>query len=438
MRTLNSRAIAAQILSAVLADGNSLTKALSITLPDNADRGFIQELCYGVLRWYWQLNFITTLLVSKPLKEKDTDIHALLLIGLYQLIHLKTPSHAALNETVAAANELKKSWATKFINGVLRQFLREQTAILSKTNAGFTSRYAHPKWLLKLLQEAWPAQWEQIVTANNLRAPLTLRVNRLKTDRGTYLQLLTQQTIAATAIAQTAQGIELVTPQDVTQLPKFAQGFVSVQDAAAQFAASLLDLAPGQRVLDACAAPGGKTAHILETEPEPGELVALEIDAMRCQKIQENLMRLQFLPENKAIKILCADAAQPISWWDGKPFDRILLDAPCSATGVIRRHPDIKFLRRATDIQDLAATQLQLLQTLWSVLKPSGLLVYATCSVLPQENFQVLAKFLATHADAKEKIITADWGIPVAIGRQILPGENNMDGFYYGCLEKAS
>lgn len=446
----SSRALAAQLLVQILQEGRSLNSILHEKLTNRKDRSFIQEICYGVIRWYWQLDGVLNQLLTKPLKQKDIDIQALLLTGLYQLIHLQTAPHAVLNETVQAARELKKEWATKFINGVLRQFLREQNKILEKTATLPAAKYSHPQWLLTMLVNVWPCQWEHIVDANNQRPPMTLRVNRLQNNREEYLQLLQNNNIEAQIASHTTSGIILKTPCDVTALPGFMDGKVSVQDAAAQLAAGLLDLQPRQRILDACAAPGGKTAHLLETEPNLAQLLAIDIDDKRCKKITENLQRLKlenadFEKNNPArqedealtkIQVLSADAKQPSTWWDGKLFDRILLDAPCSATGVIRRHPDIKYLRRKEDIAAISDTQLELLNTLWALLKPGGILLYATCSILPQENSQVLEFFLNTHADAMEKKIDVPWGTPLTVGRQIITGNNNMDGFYYGRLEK--
>lgn len=429
----NSRARAAKIITAIILDGSSLTAALKQISPADQDRSFIQELCYGVMRWYGQLIAITKVLITKQLKAKDSDIQALILLGLYQVIHLQTPLHAALNETVQAARDLNKSWATKLINGVLRQFLRNKESIFEKINNDPVARYAHPKWLLQTLKKAWPEHWEAIVNANNQRPPMILRVNCQQVARDEYLELLAEQKILAEAAPHADQGIILTTPCNVNDLPGFNEGKVSVQDSAAQLAAGLLDLQPGQRVLDACAAPGGKTAHILETEPKLSELVAIDNDDERLKKISDNLNRLQLRATVK-----CVDAATPQDWWDGRQFDRILLDAPCSATGVIRRHPDIKVLRRAEDIAALAKTQQQLLTALWSLLKPGGLLLYITCSVLPAENTEVLQRFLTLHTDANEKKIEASWGIPASIGRQIFPGEQQMDGFFYALLEKTN
>lgn len=431
----SSRVLALQIISAVLIHGQSLNQALTENLNDHPERSFIQEICYGVIRWYLQLIAIVQTLLYKPLKTNDKDIEILLLIGLYQLIYMKLPQHAAVNETVKVTRELKKSWASKLVNGTLRQFLREQETIIKKIEQVPSAQHAHPEWLLKILQIAWPDYWEKIITANNQRPPMTLRVNALQTTRSEYLAKLTTKKIAATTLDLLSNSILLTTPCDVGKLPGFNAGKVSVQDAAAQLAAMLLELESEQNILDACAAPGGKTAHILETQPKLKQLVILDKDKIRLKKINDNLQRLQ-LSALTNLKIQAADAVQPETWWDNTLFDRILLDAPCSATGVIRRHPDIKLLRRAQDITNCAHLQLQLLTALWPLLKPNGILLYATCSVMPAENWEVLQKFLALHANAREKVIEADWGIPMPIGRQILPGENNMDGFYYARIVK--
>lgn len=428
----SSRAIAAIILTQVF-QGHSLTEALANNRDENNQHNLTQELCYGVLRWYWQLTAIIKVLLTRPLKEKDQDILSLLLIGLYQIIHLKIPLHAALNETVQAATALKKAWAKNLINGVLRQFLRQKEELFHKINRDPTTLYNHPSWLLSLLQEAWPTHWEKIIDANNQRPPMSLRVNCLVNNRDEYLKLLNENSIEAFPDHYSEAGIVLATPRSVDELPGFFEGKVSVQDLAAQLIPPLLSIEAGQIILDACAAPGGKTAHLLESMPTIKKLVAIDIDKQRCTKIQQTAERLHL---HDRLKIIHADAIQTTSWWDKQLFDRILLDAPCSASGVIRRHPDIKLLRRPSDISKLAQTQLALLKALWPLLKPSGLLLYVTCSVLPQENTQVLKEFLTAHSDAKEKTINTDWGHPLEIGRQVLPGENHMDGFYFARLEK--
>ncbi len=438
-KELSPRAQAAKILLEVLQKKRSLTTVLQEQLknyPDTHNRGFIQELCYGVLRWREPLAAFIQLLMPKPLKSADQDIDCLLLTGLYQLKHLQTKPHAAIFETAQAARELKKPWAVGLINGVLRHFQREQHTLENKLKTlPATVLYAHPYWLINAIQQAWPTDWETILTANNQHPPLTLRVNNIPIQREPYLSLLREQGIQAFATSSSCVGVQLVHPQNITTLPLYDQGGFSVQDEAAQLATGLLELAPGQIILDACAAPGGKTAHILEYEPLLSRLTAIDNDALRLARIQENLTRLQLLDVHQ-VKLLCADAAQPDAWWDGQLFDRILLDAPCSATGVIRRHPDIKYLRQASDISALTQLQWQLLKALWPLLKPNGILVYATCSILPQENHLLVQQFLQEQEDAEAMPIQAKWGIPTAPGQQILPGASGMDGFYYAKLRK--
>lgn len=430
---MNPRAIAAKILVAVIHQHHSLTTALNSGMASAqlTEPGLIKELCYGVLRWYFRLDGILKQLLNRPLKAKDADIHGLLLIGLYQLLYLRIPDHAAVAVTVEAARALKKSWATSLINGVLRQFLRKQQYLSTQLNEDPVTQYAHPPWLITMLKYAWPNDWSNILAANNEHPPLWLRVNSLRSTREEFVSTLQKYQMDAYLSAFAAQGIQLLSPCDVDKIPGFREGLCSVQDAAAQLAAELLELSPGQHVLDACAAPGGKAAHICE-RVENIHLTVLDIDSSRIVPLQETWQRLQ-LP---AINCLIADAGNTDSWWDGQTFDRILLDAPCSATGVIRRHPDIKLLRKKSDIESLAQQQAQLLSALWPLLRTGGMLVYATCSVLPQENEQVLQHFLSEHANAVEKEIVENWGVKVAIGRQILPGSDRMDGFYYACLVK--
>jgi len=395
------------------------------------ERPLGQELCYGTLRWQPRLAAVADSLLDRPLKDKDSDVYCLILLGLYQLIHTRIPDHAALAETVAAAHGLGKPWAKALVNAVLRRFQRERAAVLASVDGSEATACAHPDWLLRLLKAAWPEQWQAIVAANNARPPMTLRVNARRVSRAAYLEQLVEQGQQARAAPHTSHGLVLDVPLDVERLPGFAKGLASVQDAAAQLAAPLLDLAPGQRVLDACAAPGGKTGHILELQPALGELVALDADEQRLARVRENLVRLGL-----EAWLVRGDASAPAQWWDGAPFDRILLDAPCSATGVIRRHPDIKVLRHQQHITELAQSQRRMLGALWPLLRPGGMLLYATCSVLPQENEQLIGEFLGASRDARERPIEATWGHQVGVGRQILPGEDGMDGFYYACLHK--
>ncbi len=397
------------------------------TIESGKDRAFIQALCYGVCRQYHRLDFILGQLLDKPLK--DMDIKALALVGLYQLKFMRVKPHAAVSETVLAAR--KKPWAKSLINAVLRTYLREQETLEQKADNEQTAAVSHPDWLIKQIEQDWPEQAQRILSENNLQPPMVLRVNLARTSRDRYLQALMEQSIAAEAVGFCPSAIMLDKPVPVELLPGFDEGLVSVQDTAAQLAAGLLDARPGHRVLDVCAAPGGKTAHILESQPQLKELVAVDIDESRMQRVSENLQRLGL-----QAKLVVGDAANPEKWWDGKPFDRILLDAPCSALGVIRRHPDIKLLRRAGDIESLQALQKAILQAVWPLLAPDGLLVYATCSILKQENERQVQAFLAEHGDAVELPIVADWGSAGKCGRQILTGDSAMDGFYYARISK--
>lgn len=428
----NPRATAVNILFQVIENQRSLTFSSDLDLK-NTPTSLIKELCFGVCRWYFRLTLLADALLGKPLKAKDQDIYLLILLGLYQLLYLRIPEHAAVLETVEAARNLRKPWATALINGVLRTFLRQREALLLRADNTLVGRYAHPQWMCDCIATAWPNHWEAILSANNQYPPLSLRINRLKTTREDYLKKLADADIPANEVPNTPWAIILQRPQEVTQLPGFHQGQFSVQDSAAQFAASLLMLEPKQRVLDACAAPGGKTTHILETEPELSELIAIDKEESRAKMIKDNVARLCPTP---VLKCVVADATQTAHWWDGNCFDRILIDAPCSGTGVIRRHPDIKLLRHIEDIATLAQQQQALLEALWPTLKPGGILLYATCSIFPEENTQVIQAFLAMHTDAQEYEIEGTWGNAMHPGRQIITGQENYDGFYYARLVK--
>lgn len=429
---MNLRGLAAQILSRVIHDGQSLTAALENQLPklnDHQDRAFVKALCYGVIRHYYALTCILQQLLDKPLKSKDSDIQALLLVGLYQLQHMRVKSHAAVSETVAATRH--KPWAKSLVNAVLRNYLREAANLHSRCHADQAATLNHPTWIIEVLEQNWPDQALQIMAANDQAAPMSLRVNLRRGSREAYLTQLQQLDINAQAAAYSPVGIVLEQPINVEQLPGFTEGLVSVQDLAAQLAAELLDVTSGQRVLDLCAAPGGKTAAILERQPGLQSLLAIDVDAHRLKRVNDNLQRL-----NLQADTLAADASQPETWAGDKQFDRILLDAPCSGFGVIRRHPDIKLLRRASDLETLQDLQSKILNAAWSLLAPGGILLYATCSVLKAENEQQIGKFLTKHPDAIELPIQADWGIARPHGRQILTGDQQMDGFYYAKLGK--
>lgn len=432
-RAPDLRAAAARAIAAVAQRGQSLSTALPAQASSVAprDRPFLHELCYGTLRWHPRLAAIIARLLAKPLKERDADLHALIACALYQLEHTRVPPHAAIHAAVAACAALGKPWAKGLVNALLRRFQRERAQLDLALATDTDYRTAHPPWLAEAFRHDWPEQAEALMAANNDRAPMTLRVNRARGTRTAYLEQLAAAGIPATPTAHSPDGIRLATPRAVSELPGFDAGLVSVQDEAAQLCASLLAPQPGQRVLDACCAPGGKTGHLLEQEPGIGELVAIDSDAERLQKVAENLARLGL-----HARLLTADAGTPADWWDGAPFDRILLDAPCSATGVLRRHPDIKLLRRADDIVTLAATQARLLAGLWEILAPGGLLLYATCSVLRAENDAVVTAFAATRPDAHIRHIPAHPGVATAAGRQWLPAAAGNDGFYYALLEK--
>ncbi|WP_195707006.1 16S rRNA (cytosine(967)-C(5))-methyltransferase RsmB [Vibrio metoecus] len=424
---MNVRAAAASALYQVVDLGQSLSNALPAAQQQirPRDHALLQEICYGVLRQLPRLESISQALMEKPLKGKQRVFHFLILVGLYQLSFMRIPAHAAVGETVEGAQDLKGPRLRGLINAVLRNYQRDQERLDAQATSHDAGRYGHPGWLLKLLKESYPEQWQQIVEANNSKAPMWLRVNHQHHTHAEYQALLEQADITCTPHSQAEDALCLETPCDVHQLPGFADGWISVQDAAAQLALTYLAPKAGELILDCCAAPGGKTAHILERTPD-SQVVAIDCDETRLKRVQENLQRLQLNAQ-----VICGDARYPQQWWQGEQFDRILLDAPCSATGVIRRHPDIKWLRRADDITALAELQREILDAMWQQLKPGGTLVYATCSITPQENCLQVKAFLERTPEAS--LVGSD---PAQPGRQILPGEESMDGFYYAVLSK--
>ncbi|WP_046786803.1 16S rRNA (cytosine(967)-C(5))-methyltransferase RsmB [Pseudomonas putida] len=430
---MNPRLAAARALAAVLSGKASLNSSLPAQLDkvEDRDRGLTQDLAFGTARWQPRLDLLAAQLLQKPFKAADADVQALLLVGLYQLFYTRIPAHAAIGETVGCADKLKKPWAKGLLNAVLRRAQREGEALLAGMERDPVVRTAHPRWLQKALKAFWPEQWEAICAANNAHPPMILRVNRRHHSRDAYLALLTETGVDASACQFSRDGIVLTEACDVRSLPGFAEGWVSVQDEAAQLSADLLELAPGQRVLDACCAPGGKTCHLLEAEAGLAHLVAIDLEAKRLTRVRENLDRLQLDAE-----LVACDARDTASWWDGKPFQRILLDAPCSATGVIRRHPDIKLTRQADDIPALAALQGELLDALWPTLEVGGMLLYATCSSLPTENTEVIEAFLARTPGARELDLATEAGIRQPHGRQLLAQKGGHDGFYYAKLIK--
>ncbi|MFJ4350410.1 16S rRNA (cytosine(967)-C(5))-methyltransferase RsmB [Pseudomonas sp. NPDC089428] len=430
---MNPRLAAARALAAVLSGKASLNSSLPAQLDkvEERDRGLTQDLAFGTARWQPRLDLLAAQLLQKPFKAADADVQALLLVGLYQLFYTRIPAHAAIGETVGCADKLKKPWAKGLLNAVLRRAQREGEELLAGMERDPVVRTAHPRWLQKSLKAFWPEQWEAICAANNAHPPMILRVNRRHHSRDAYLALLAEAGVAASACQYSRDGIVLAEACDVRGLPGFAEGWVSVQDEAAQLSADLLELAPGQRVLDACCAPGGKTCHLLEAEAGLGHVVAIDLEAKRMTRVRENLDRLQLDAE-----LIACDARDTASWWDGKPFQRILLDAPCSATGVIRRHPDIKLTRQADDIPALATLQGELLDALWPTLEVGGMLLYATCSSLPTENTEVIDAFLARTPGARELDLSTAAGLRQPHGRQLLAQEGGHDGFYYAKLIK--
>lgn len=390
----------------------------------------MQELTYGVARWSYRIEALLQPLQKKPLRNKDTDIKILLWMAVYEILYMRTPDYAVVDSYAGLTSRLRKRWAKGFLNATLRAFLRQQDSLVEKVDSVDEKRHSLPGWIYRAISDDWPAQSESILTAGNARAFLVLRVNSTKISRDDYQAVLADQSLASRPTILGELSLVLETNSRVTALPGFIQGQFSVQDSAAQLAASLLDPQPQERVLDACAAPGGKTGHLLELQPGLA-LTAIDNDPRRLARIEENLQRL-----GHSAEILCADAAQTDQWWDKRLFDAILLDAPCSALGVMRRHPDIRLLRQQSDIKALALLQNELLRGLWKTLKPGGRLIYATCSVLKKENEQAIKKFLECAEDAKERVINADWGHRCLHGRQILPGQYDSDGFYYAILEK--
>jgi len=422
----NVRALAAKCIFNVVDKGRSLSEELPAAqaLAAEKDSALLQEICYGVIRYLPELEFDVRHLIDKPLKGKQRVAHFLLLVGIYQLKYMRIPDHAALNETVSAAKPLKQFHLKGMINGVLRNFLRQSEP--SQTELPEPIQYNHPGWFINKIKAAYPEKWQSILSANQEKPPMWLRVNTQHHSVENYSKLLSDAGIDHSIKQMLSSTILLSSPIDVSKLPGFEQGHVSVQDAAAQQAGWLLESQTNDKVLDCCAAPGGKTCHVLELAPSI-EMTAIDIEDKRLARVQENLTRLGL-----DATLISADATTN-SWWDGKLFDRILLDAPCSATGVIRRHPDIKWLRKSDDIDALAKIQQEILQNIWQMLKPGGTLLYATCSVLPDENKAQIETFLANTPEANLVPITDNSN---DIGWQILPDEQGMDGFYYAKLIK--
>lgn len=413
--------------------GQSLTRVLTQSpLPHPpADRALTQELIYGALRVLPRLEALVGMLLHHPVKPSDRDLESLILVGLYQLTAMRTPDHAAVAATVEAARLIGKPDKAALVNALLRRFIRERDGLLAQADQLASARWLFPEWLLCALRRDWPEDWERVVAASNDRPPMSLRVNRLRNDRRTYAARLAAAGITARPIVETESGLMLDQPVAASELPGFGAGLVSIQDGGAQLAAQLLDARSGQRVLDACAAPGGKTAAILERAGEGLELIAIDSETARLKTLRDNLERLGL-----QARVERGDAASPSGDWASLSYDRILLDVPCSATGVIRRHPDIKWLRRAADVPALCELQARMLDSAWRLLSPGGRLLYVTCSLLAAENQEQIGAFLARVPDAREVPIATDWGRALSHGRQILPAPGGADGFYFALLER--
>ena len=429
------RAAAARLVSQTADGGRSLDDLLAADADEGSARGLKRSLAYGTLRWHFRLVAILGRLTERPVDRMQPELRALLEVGLFQLLSGETAEHAAVAETVNAARELGFARGAGFVNAVLRRFQRERAAVLRAVDVDIDVRTAHPRWFVAALQRERPAAALAILEANNVYPPMWLRVNRQRARVAEYQAALVAAGWQAERHPQAPDALRIEPAADVRTLPGFAAGQVSVQDAAAQLAIELLAPQPGERILDACAAPGGKTCHILERVGGPCHVTALDVSAARLDRVHENLARLGLSADVRA-----GDLAAPSDWWDGQAYDRILLDVPCSATGVIRRHPDIKLLRRASDIPPLARRQRDLLRAAWGLLAPGGTLLYTSCSVLWAENEAVVAEFLrdTTGAEDRTARLTEGWG-PGAAGSAgpgylNLPGAAGMDGFYYACL----
>jgi 16S rRNA (cytosine967-C5)-methyltransferase len=428
----DTRALAARGLAEVALRGASLREVMERSAPklsDPRDRALLMALLSEGARWWLRFDAAIDAMLAKPIRHKDPAIHALLVLGLVQLEILQLSDYAAVAATVEATRTLKRPALAGMVNAVLRRWQRERDAHITRLDAEPTTRHAHPSWLATALQRDWPTQANAVMAADNGEPPLMLRVNRQRSEHGALIARLQASGHEAHAHAWLADAVVLPHSTDVTRLPGFDDGAFAVQDGAAQVAADLADLRDGLRVLDACAAPGGKACHLLERARI--DLTALEFDARRAERIRDNLMRLRL-----DAKVVIGDAGAPPAAWKKQPFDRILVDAPCSATGVLRRRPDVRLHRRESDIAAMGVQQRRIVSALWPLLAPGGRLVYITCSVLRAENEAVVSELLATHADAAAVGFTLPVGQAAAVGWQILPGDGDLDGMYYAALQK--
>ena len=416
----NVRTVALEAICSVVLNKRSLS---AFNYPDDLnDLSLIKSFVFGTIRFYHQLNDIVSGLLKHPIEKENLDIHCLMLLGAYQILHSNVAPHAVIFETVNVVNDLNKPWAKGLVNAILREVDRQKHVLQKQPH------YSHPSWLVKKIKNNHPNHFEQIFTNNNLQAPMGIRVHPTY-QLDDYQASLSAIGIESHQVDIAPQALVLEKAVSVFKLPDFEQGACYVQDCSAQLAAYLLNPKEGELILDACSAPGGKTTHLSELAPK-SNIVALDNDGERLKRVQQNIDRFSI----KNITILQGNA-QTQDWWDGKLFDKILLDAPCSATGVIRRHPDIKLLRKPKDITALVALQKDILANLWPMLKPGGILLYATCSILKSENEEQMSCFLESYENAQELKIDLDWGINTKVGKQQLPS-HNFDGFYYAKLQR--
>jgi len=428
----DTRALAATALARIALDGASAREVLARSAPELADprdRALLHALVQAGARDWLRYDAALDRLLERPLRRKQPAVHALLVLGLVQLEVLGLPAYAAVDATVQAVRALGKPRLAGLVNAVLRRWQREAGNLKAALDRDPVTRWALPAWFIEAVERDWPARAEHVFASAHREAPLTLRANRRRGPREALLARLREAGVAAHAHPELADAVVLAESTDVTRLPGFDTGDFAVQDGAAQLAADLLHLADGQRVLDACAAPGGKACHALERHDL--DLVAVELDPARVPRIRDNLARLGL-----AARVIEADAARPDAWWDGRPFDRILIDAPCSASGVLRRRPDVRLHRRAGDIAALNRVQSGLLEGLWPLLAPGGRLLYATCSLLRAENQAIVAPFLAAHADAAAVPLQLPMGLAAGPGWQVLPGDADLDGMFYAAIVK--
>ena len=430
-KSFNLRADAAKVLHQILEEGQSARESLPFAQERHAekDKAWLQEMVYGVLRNLPILQFWLRQLLDKPLKNRFKIVEQLIMLGFYQLAFSRVSQHAAVSETVAACQPLNTLAMKGLVNAILRTFIREEMHLQEAPNKQIASGL--PKWLYKKLEAEYQENFSDLVANMQIKAPIWLRVNTRIISHSQFIQEIEKAGIEFNSSNEHPEALILSKGYDITKLPGFDLGWFAVQDGAAQLAAHYLHPLQGESILDCCAAPGGKTCHLIEFEPKIAQTIALEIDEKRATKIKENLERLGHNAD-----IVIGDASSPEKWWDGQLFDRVLLDAPCSATGIIRRHPDIKWLRKSKDIEVLVELQKRILDAIWPLVKPGGTMLYATCSILPEENHLQVSDFLSRTSDAclDNSFYNDSVDKP---GKQILPGDTQMDGFYYARLLKS-